>query len=97
MEPIRINYGELRISHCARGRSVSLNVTVPPLSTKQTSSNSHVAGKRLLFRPLTGATDAPPVGIARATNGDVTPAGEKFSEILAAIMTGTCSCITSGW
>jgi DNA-binding transcriptional LysR family regulator len=42
-----------------------------------------VAGKRLLYRPLTGTTDAPPsVGIARATKGDVTPAGEKFREIL---------------
>jgi DNA-binding transcriptional LysR family regulator len=42
-----------------------------------------VAGKRLLFRPLIGTSDAsPPVGIARATNGDVTPAREKFCEIL---------------
>jgi DNA-binding transcriptional LysR family regulator len=42
-----------------------------------------VAGKRLLYRPLTGTTDAAPsVGIARATKGEVTPAGEKFREIL---------------
>ncbi len=42
-----------------------------------------VAGKRLLYRPLIGTTDAPPpVGIARATKGDVAPAGEKFCEIL---------------
>jgi len=42
-----------------------------------------VAGKRLLYRPLTGTTDAPPpVGIARATKGDVAPAGEKFCKIL---------------
>jgi DNA-binding transcriptional LysR family regulator len=42
-----------------------------------------VAGERLLFRPLTGAMDAPPsVGIARATKGDVTPAGEKLCEVL---------------
>jgi DNA-binding transcriptional LysR family regulator len=42
-----------------------------------------VAGKRLLYRPLTGTTDAPPpIGIARATKGDVAPAGEKFCEIL---------------
>jgi DNA-binding transcriptional LysR family regulator len=40
------------------------------------------AGKRLLFRPLTGTTEVGSVGIARATNGDVTPAGEKFCEIL---------------
>jgi DNA-binding transcriptional LysR family regulator len=42
-----------------------------------------VAGKRLLYRPLTGATDGPPpVGITRATKGDVAPAGEKFCEML---------------
>jgi DNA-binding transcriptional LysR family regulator len=41
-----------------------------------------VAGKRLLFRPLTGTTEVGSVGIARATRGDVTPAGEKFCEIL---------------
>jgi DNA-binding transcriptional LysR family regulator len=41
-----------------------------------------VSGKRLLYRPLTGTTEAMSVGIARATKGDVTPAGEKFCEIL---------------
>jgi len=41
-----------------------------------------IAGKRLLYRPLTGTTEALSVGIARATKGDVTPAGEKFCEIL---------------
>ena len=41
-----------------------------------------VAGKRLLYRPLTGITEVGSVGIARATKGDVTPAGEKFCEIL---------------
>ena len=45
-----------------------------------------VAGKRLLYSPLTGTTDAPPsIGIARATKGDVTPAGEEFCEILRQI------------
>ena len=45
-----------------------------------------VAGKRLLYRPLTGTTDAPPsVGIARATKGDVTPAGEKLCEVLRVV------------
>jgi hypothetical protein len=29
-----------------------------------------------------GKTVSVPIGIARATNGDVTPAGEKFPEIL---------------
>jgi DNA-binding transcriptional LysR family regulator len=44
-----------------------------------------VAGKRLLYRPLTGTTEVLSVGIARATKGDVTPAGEKFCEILRKI------------
>jgi DNA-binding transcriptional LysR family regulator len=41
-----------------------------------------IAGKRLLYLPLTGTTETVSVGIARATKGDVTPAGEKFCEIL---------------
>jgi len=41
-----------------------------------------VAGRRLLYRPLTGTTEVASVGIARATKGDVTPAGERFCEIL---------------
>src|SRR4029077_13386348 len=47
-----------------------------------------VAGKRLLYRPLTGTTEVLSVGIARATKGDVTPAGEKFCEILRMISNG---------
>jgi len=47
-----------------------------------------VAGKRLLYRPLTGTTEVASVGIARATKGDVTPAGEKFCEILRQISDG---------
>jgi DNA-binding transcriptional LysR family regulator len=46
-----------------------------------------MSGKRLLYRPLTGTTETQSVGIARATNGDVTPAGEKFCEILRQIST----------
>jgi DNA-binding transcriptional LysR family regulator len=42
-------------------------------------------GKRLLFRPLTGTTEALSLGIARARKGEVTPAGEKFCEILRKI------------
>jgi len=41
-----------------------------------------VSGKRLLYRPLAGTTEAFSVGIARAKNGDMTPAGERFCEIL---------------
>src|SRR5437667_5490591 len=47
-----------------------------------------VAGKRLIYRPLTGTTEVLSVGIARATKGDVTPAGEKFCEILRKISNG---------
>ena len=42
----------------------------------------HASGKRLLYRPLTGKTEEMSVVIARSTTGDVTPAGEKFCEIL---------------
>ena len=40
------------------------------------------AGKRLIYRPLTGATETQFVGIGRAARGDVTPAGEIFCESL---------------
>jgi DNA-binding transcriptional LysR family regulator len=48
----------------------------------------HASGKRLLYRPLAGTTEQMSVGIARATRGDVTPAGEKFCEILRKISAG---------
>jgi hypothetical protein len=35
-----------------------------------------VAGKRLLYRPITGTMEMGSEGVARATKGDVTPAGE---------------------
>jgi DNA-binding transcriptional LysR family regulator len=41
-----------------------------------------VIGKRLWYRPLAGSTEMQRVGIARSAQGDVTPAGEKFCEIL---------------
>ena len=41
-----------------------------------------VAGKRLLYRPLTGTSAVAAVGVARATKGNVTPAREKFCEVL---------------
>ena len=44
-----------------------------------------VAGKRLLYRPLTGTTEVASMGIARVSKGDVTPAGEEFCEILRKI------------
>ena len=48
----------------------------------------NAAAKRLLYRPLTGATESLSVGIARATKGDMTPAGKKFCEILRDISNG---------
>ena len=60
------------ITEVEAGRGIALVTTIFKL----------VAGKRLLYRPLTGTTEAQSVGIARATKGDVTPAGEKFCEIL---------------
>ncbi len=60
------------------GRGVALSSTIFKL----------VAGKRLLYRPLTGTTEVASVGIARASKGDVTPAGEKFCEILRMISNG---------
>ena len=67
------------ITEVEAGRGVALSSTVFKL----------VAGKRLLYRPLAGTTEVASVGIARATKGDVTPAGEKFSEILRKISNGT--------
>lgn len=60
------------ITEVAAGRGIALATPVLKL----------VTGKRLLYRPLTGTTEVLSVGIARATKGDVTPAGEKFCEIL---------------
>jgi DNA-binding transcriptional LysR family regulator len=42
----------------------------------------HVAGKRLVFRPLSNSTQCLSIGIAHAKNGDVTPAAAKFCEML---------------
>src|SRR5262245_20148077 len=47
-----------------------------------------MGGERLIYRPLTRATETQLVGIARATKGDVTPAGERFCEIVRQISRG---------
>src|SRR4029077_14312915 len=60
------------ITEVEAGRGIALATTVFKL----------VTGKRLFYRPLTGTTEVLSVGIARATKGDVTPAGERFCEIL---------------
>ena len=41
-----------------------------------------VAGKRLTYRNLAGIAEAHHVGIAEATHGKVTPAVERFCEVL---------------
>ena len=41
-----------------------------------------LADKRLLYRPLTRTSELAAVGVARAIKGNVTPAGEKFCEVL---------------
>ena len=66
------------ITEVEAGRGVALVTTIFNL----------VAGKRLLYRPLTGTTEVGCVGIARAIKGDLTPAGEKFCEILRKISDG---------
>ena len=48
-----------------------------------------VSGKRLAFRPIAGVHVERPLGIGRATNGDVTPAGEKFCEIIRQVAKAT--------
>jgi LysR family transcriptional regulator, benzoate and cis,cis-muconate-responsive activator of ben and cat genes len=57
------------------GRAIAVVTTIAKLA----------AGKRLVYRPLAGTTEAQAVGVARAAKGDVTPAGEKFCEILRQI------------
>jgi len=54
------------------GRGIALSTSIFKL----------VTGKRLLYRSVTGTTKSLSLGIARATNGEVTPAGEKICEIL---------------
>lgn len=45
-------------------------------------------GQQLLYRPLTGTTESLSAGIARAKNGNLTPAAEEFCEILRNISNG---------
>ena len=58
------------------GRGIALSIALPVPSSKL------VKGKRLLYRPLSGTAESVSIGIARATKGDITPAGERFCEIL---------------
>jgi len=69
------------ITEVEAGRGIALATSVFKL----------VTGKRLLYRPLTGTMEVLSVGIARATKSDVTPAGEKFCEILRRISDGAAA------
>ncbi len=53
------------------------------------------AGKRLVYRRLSNSDEAHRVGIARSQKGDVTPAGEKFCEILRKLTTAAASKSTT--
>jgi DNA-binding transcriptional LysR family regulator len=50
------------------------------------------AGKRLVYRSLINSSETQIVGVARASDGDVTPAGEKFCEVLRT----TCANLPRG-
>lgn len=67
------------ITEVETGRGIAF--AIPPFK--------HVSGKRLLYRPLAGVEWAVSIGIARAKNGDLTPAGERFCEILRKVSTDT--------
>lgn len=58
------------------GRGIALSIALPVPSSKL------VKGKRLIYRPLSGTAESVSIGIARAANSDVTPAGERFCKIL---------------
>ena len=70
--------GSSIITAIEAGRGVALSPAVLKL----------VAGKRLRYRPVTGIAEVLPVGIVRARNGDVTPAGEKLCAILRKVAKG---------
>jgi hypothetical protein len=68
----------------ARGEYGELHVDYALVTTVL----KRVAGKRLLYSPLTGTSGTPAIGIARATKVDVTPAGERLCRILRQISEG---------
>ena len=76
------------VTECDSATSLILEVEAGHGIALVTTVLKLVGGKRLLYRALSGATEAQAVGIARAAKGDVTPAGEKFCEILRKISRG---------
>jgi DNA-binding transcriptional LysR family regulator len=70
--------GSSVITAIESGRGVTLSPSVLKM----------VAGNRLRYRPVAGISEVVPVGIVRAKNGDITPAGEKFCAILRKVSKG---------
>ncbi|HUA66732.1 MAG TPA: LysR family transcriptional regulator [Alphaproteobacteria bacterium] len=70
--------GSSVITAIESGRGVTLSLSVLKM----------VAANRLRYRPVTGIDEVVPVGIVRARNGDVTPAGDKFCAILRKVAKG---------
>jgi len=77
------------VMECDSESSLFMEVEAGRAITLVTSIAKLAGGKRLVYRPLTGTTEAQAVGIASAAKGDVTPAGEKFCEILRKISSGS--------
>ena len=76
---VECDSGSSLITAVETGRGITLTIPVFKI----------VSGKRLTFRPIAGAHYEIPIGIGRATNGDVTPAGEKFCEIMRQVAKAT--------
>ena len=76
---VECDSGSSIITAVETGRGIT--VTIPVLKI--------VSGKRLAFRPIAGVHEEILVGISRATNGDVTPAGEQFCEIMRQVAKAT--------
>jgi DNA-binding transcriptional LysR family regulator len=73
---------------CDSGSSVITAIESGRGITLSPSVLKQVAGNRLRYRPVSGMTEVVPIGVVRARNGDITPAGEKFYAILRKIMKG---------
>ena len=78
---LEVDSGSSAVAAIEAGRGIALTIPVFKL----------VTGNRLVYRPLVGVTEMIAVGIARARNGDLTPAGEKFCEALRKLAKGGIS------
>jgi DNA-binding transcriptional LysR family regulator len=76
------------VMECDSGSSLLIEVEAGHGITLCVPIFKLVTGKRLVYRLVTGTTKLGSIGIARATKGSMTPAGEKFSEILRNISNG---------